>query len=51
MIVDERLVSPKSEPLSETDFIKPELDLTEQCITCSGCGYKIHEEYILKVGF
>ena len=49
MIVEERL-APKIEPLTDsTDFIKPELDLKDNCIVCSGCGYRIHEEYILKV--
>ena len=49
MNVEERL-APKIEPLTDsTDFIKPELDLKDNCIVCSGCGYRIHEEYILKV--
>ena len=49
MIVEERL-APKIEPLTDsTDFIKPEIDLKDNCVVCSGCGYRIHEEFILKV--
>ena len=51
MIVEERL-APKIEPLTDsTDFIKPEIDLKDNCVVCSGCGYRIHEEFILKVSY
>ena len=48
MIVEERIPT-KLEPDTPVDFIKPELDFKENFITCSGCGYGIHEEFILKV--
>ena len=48
MIVEE-LITAKTEP--EIDFIKPEIDFKDNYITCSGCGYGIHEEFILKVKF
>ena len=44
MIVEERLAVPPKVESDHGDFIKPELDFV-----CSGCGYSIHEEYILKV--
>ncbi|XP_023349154.1 LIM/homeobox protein Awh isoform X2 [Eurytemora carolleeae] len=47
MIVEE-LITAKTEP--EIDFIKPEIDFKDNYITCNGCGYGIHEEFILKVG-
>lgn len=48
MIVEE-LITAKTEP--EIDFIKPEIDFKDNYITCNGCGYGIHEEFILKVKF
>ena len=48
MIVDEQ-ISGKLEPDTAADFIKPELDLKENSISCTGCGYGIHEKFILKV--